>query len=133
MKKLVVVAIIIIVLIIAAGSGGSKRSTTVRPTPRPTATPRPQTFTVRYLVEGTARRVSLTIENADGGTEQYDKSVPWETTFQGKRGAFLYIAAQNDGQSGTVETSIWVNGKREKYAQSEAAYGIASVSMSLPY
>ncbi len=102
-------------------------------TPRPKPTKVVTDRFVRYAVAGTAKRVSITLSNATGGTEQYgDCPVPYDYQFRAEKGTFLYISAQNQGDSGTVITTIWVDGKRFKESKSSGAYVIASASGSVP-
>lgn len=90
-------------------------------------------YTVRYEVTGTARYVSITLENDSGGTEQLDKtSVPWSRTYYGfRRGDFVYLSAQNQGDSGSVVATIYVNGSQWKQSESTGAYVIATASGSV--
>lgn len=72
------------------------------------------------------------MENAEGGTSQYsDVAVPWSTSFSSNKGNFVYISAQNQGQSGTVTVSIISNGTTFKTSTSSGAYVIATASGSL--
>ena len=136
-----VLALLILVLVacalvmfsnLADRTSGPSTTTEPRATSRPAATAKPTSYKVRYEVTGTIRQVSLTISNADGGTEQIDRSLPWKLEFTGKPGLFLYLAAQKSTKGGTITSAIYVNGVQQKSATSDADYGIASVSMSLP-
>lgn len=85
--------------------------------------------TVRYSVEGSARGASLTYENAEGGTEQKDVSIPWQQSFSMKEGDYVYISAQNMfGDDGSITTRIIVDGKEFKKSSSSGAYKISDVS-----
>ena len=87
---------------------------------------------VKYEVTGTASSVDVTYENSDGGTSQSSNvSVPWEYSFTGNPGDFVYISAQNQGSSGTVTTKILTDGDKFKSSTSTGAYVIASASGSL--
>ena len=89
-------------------------------------------YTVKYQVTGTAATVDLTIENADGGTSQYsDKPVPWTHTFTSKGDTWVYCSAQNQGNTGSVTVTIYVNEAKFKQSTSEGAYVIASASGSI--
>ena len=83
---------------------------------------------VTYRVTGTANTVRLTYENASGNTEQKDPvRVPWTATYTMPRGAFVYISAQNNGNtSGSVVCEILVNGVVIEQAESSGKYVIAS-------
>ncbi|MEV4137045.1 MmpS family transport accessory protein [Dactylosporangium sp. NPDC049742] len=60
----------------------------------------PDAFT--YVVSGSAAIVDVTYQNADGGTSQRSGvRVPWSLSI-GDGSDFLYISAQNKGDSGTV-------------------------------
>lgn len=87
---------------------------------------------VKYKVTGTADTVDVTYENADGGTSQEsDVDVPWSYSFTGEPGDFVYISAQNQGQTGTVTVTIYTDGDVFKTSTSEGAYVIATASGSL--
>lgn len=90
------------------------------------------TLPVTYRISGTAGSVSLTYVNATGGTEQISTAgVPWEKTFQMHYGDFVYISAQNNGESGSVICEIKLDGNAWKQSTSSGAYTIASCSGSL--
>ena len=87
---------------------------------------------VKYEVSGTASTVDVTYENSDGGTSQEsDVEVPWSYSFTGHPGDFVYISAQNQGQTGTVTVTIYNDGDVFKTSTSEGAYVIATASGSL--
>lgn len=44
------------------------------------------------------------------------------------RGAFLYISAQNQGESGSVTYEIWVDGAKWRDSTSRRAYVISTCS-----
>jgi hypothetical protein len=90
----------------------------------------PTTYRVTYKVTGTASRASLTYENEQGGTEQTEIRIPWQESMTVKRGAFLYLSAQNEGESGSVTCEIWVDNVKWKESTSSGAYVIASCSGS---
>ncbi len=84
---------------------------------------------VTYRVTGSARSVDVTYQNGTGGTEQKSRvAVPWSYTFQATSGAFLYISAQNQGESGDLTTEIDVDGSSRKQANASGAYVIADVN-----
>lgn len=87
---------------------------------------------VEYIVSGSASSVFITYENEDGGTEQVQASPRWTYSFSAERDAFVYVSAQNEGESGTVEVEIRVDGDEFKSARATAAFGIAPASGSVP-
>jgi hypothetical protein len=86
---------------------------------------------VIYEITGTATKVDVTLANASGGTEQYSNvSLPKKYTYNSFSDSFLYVSAQNQGESGSVTVSIYVNGKLFKTSRSSGAYVIADASGS---
>jgi hypothetical protein len=84
---------------------------------------------VIYKITGTAEEVDVTLSNATGGTEQYSNvSLPKKYTYTSFDDSFTYISAQNQGASGTVTVSIYVNGTLFKTSSSSGAYVIATAS-----
>lgn len=83
---------------------------------------------VVYSVTGSAGSVSITQRNVGGGTEQYDSSLPLSRSFWIRPGSFLYISAQNNGDSGDVRCNITSNGRTVQSASSSGAYVIATCS-----
>lgn len=88
-------------------------------------------YEITYRIEGTAKSVSLTYQNEQGGTEQQNALVPWKKTYTMQPGDFAYVSAQNNGESGTVICVIELNGKEVKRSTSSGAYTIASCSGGL--
>jgi len=90
-------------------------------------------YTIQYKITGTASLVDITLNNSSGGTEQYS-NVPVPKTYSYKyfEDSFLYISAQNQGQSGTVTASIYYKDKLFKTSTSSGAYVIATASGSKP-
>lgn len=84
------------------------------------------------LVGGDDHRYSLTYTNSQGGTEQKEVFGSWVKTFTVKRGANLYVSAQNKEDYGSVFLSIEVDGKRVRKSESKGAYTIATCDYSLP-
>ena len=85
--------------------------------------------TVRYEVSGTAESVDISLSNAMGGFEQYKNvRLPYSVSYSDYRDDFVYISAQNNGDSGTVNVAIYVNGKLFKSSSSYGAYAIADAS-----
>lgn len=90
-----------------------------------------KTKEIKYEVTGSAKSVSVTLTNGEGGTEQFnDVSVPWRRTYSLKNG-FVYLSAQNQGSAGTVTVKIYVDGKVIKESSSSGEYVIASASDSV--
>lgn len=124
------VAVFILALLVVACE-----ATAVEPTPRPTATARPQRVNVQYVVTTSARNheVSLTYENAGGNTEQLQVEIPerrWRKEMRVRRGAFLYVSVQNREDGGSVGCEILVDGVVVERAESSGAYVIATCSGS---
>lgn len=97
----------------------------------PTVRAAPTTYKVMYEITGSAGSVSITLSNAQGGTEQGDYSLPFRVTISMHKGDFVYISAQNNGETGSVTCKIWVNGVVWKESTSAGAYVIADCSGSI--
>jgi hypothetical protein len=106
---------------------------------------------VVYEVDGTAKYANLTLTNKDGGTEQNQVALPFESHFFAKAGQYLYLSAQKvrvtkkllhafdegpevvyDGVAGKVHVLIKVSGTVLQEASSDAPYGIATAKGNLP-
>jgi len=88
---------------------------------------------VKYQVTGSASTVSLTLNNATGGTEQIaSATLPWSESFTVQKGDFLYVSAQNNGSSGSVTATVYVNNRVLQTATSTGAYVIATASGDAP-
>ena len=84
---------------------------------------------VEYRITGSASTVDVTLNNSDGGTEQYSGvSVPHTYSYSNFRDWFLYISAQNNDSYGSVTVAIYLNGVLKKSATSSGAYVIATAS-----
>lgn len=117
MKKLI--AVILIVCFVALFSIGGTCDSPNSPA------------VVEYKITGTASWVDVTLTNATGGTEQYSGVlVPHTYTFRNYTDWFLYISAQNQGDSGSVTVTIYLNGEVVNTATSSGAYVIATASHS---
>jgi hypothetical protein len=89
-------------------------------------------FQVRYEVTGTAETVDITYQNADGGTSQLsDVTLPWSLGFTGQALDFVYVSAQNQGDTGTVTATIYRDNEQLATSTSSGAYVIASADGSL--
>jgi hypothetical protein len=93
--------------------------------------PRSTRAAVHYALTGTSTGASITIRNADGGTEQRDVRVPWESTIRVDRGSFVAVSAQNR-TDGTITCTILVDGARLTSSTSEGQYKIASCTGIVP-
>jgi hypothetical protein len=90
---------------------------------------RATSYKVKYEVTGSAKTASLTYNNHQGATEQKGEvQLPWDYEFSAEKGMHCYISAQNQGASGDIEATIFVNGKEVKSSHSEGAYVIATAS-----
>lgn len=107
------------------------RSGSSTPSPRVAPPAAPVTRQVTYQVTGSARRVAVTYENDQGGTEQRDTAVPFSWTGTFAPGDFAYISAQNQGAGGSVTCHILVDGIEWKTSTSRGAYVIATCSGSV--
>lgn len=87
---------------------------------------------VKYEVTGSAQSVDITYQNEDGGTSQVsDVTLPWSITFTGDTLDFVYISAQNQGETGTVTVTIYRDAEQFKSSTSSGAYVIASADGTL--
>lgn len=84
---------------------------------------------VEYIV--TCGSCDITYSNSGGNTQQETISSRWTYTFKGEKDQFLYVSAQNNSSSGTVDVVIKVDGVAFKSANSSGAYVIATASGSL--
>jgi hypothetical protein len=83
---------------------------------------------VTYEVTGDADSVDVTVSNDNGGQEQYnDVPLPWRMDYGGFTERYVYLYAYNNGDSGTITISIYVNGKLFKTATSSGPYTNAVV------
>ena len=92
----------------------------------PPAAPSPD---AEYRVTGS--RADLTYANAQGGTAQASSvTLPWSYKFSASTGQFLYISAQNTGDSGSITVSIYKRGVLYRTTSSTGAFVIATASGS---
>lgn len=115
-------ALTVICLCIAIGSMGSGGDT------KPRATSKPTTYRVSYTITGSAESVSVTYQNAQGNTEQGSYKLPFKKNFTMEYGQFAYISAQNNGRTGSVICTIYVNDAIWQTATSKGAFVIADCS-----
>ena len=86
-------------------------------------------YKVEYKIWGSATSVFITLSNSTGGTEQYsDVILPKVYSYSYFSDNFLYISAQNNGSSGTVNVECYYEGILKDSAHSEGAYVIATAS-----
>jgi hypothetical protein len=86
-------------------------------------------YEVAYVIEGTASTVDVTLNNSGGNTEQYsDVSVPTDYTYTTFDDWFVYVSAQNQGESGSVTVKIYHYGSVIEQASSSGEYVIATAS-----
>jgi len=75
------------------------------------------------------KRMSLTLANDQGGTEQVDTGYRFERTFHSfDYGDFTYLSAQCDAEYCTITCRILVNGDVWRESTSSGSYVIASCS-----
>lgn len=95
----------------------------------------PTSYSIVYSVSGTGACVnaSLTYENSSGGTSQISAAqLPWTSSFTvTDTHQFLYISAQNNFSTGSITTSISINGVVKSTSTSTGAYVISTSSGSV--
>ena len=97
-----------------------------------------KTKNIRYEIIGTTTSASITMSNSSNDTEQFSSAtVPWHIEFPVEltNGSyhFAYLSAQNNKDSGSVITKIYVDGKLFKEAASSGAFVNATASGSVNY
>jgi hypothetical protein len=103
------------------------RAPPVERPPRSAAAPAPAgSYKVTYRVRGTAGRVALTYRNREGATEQSTVGLPWQVSFDARRGnSFLYVSAQNQDAAGSVTCEILLGDETRSSSTVSGAYVIA--------
>ncbi len=90
------------------------------------------TYNIKYRVTGTGACIDafLTFHNKNDDTSQESAAVlPWTYSFSTTEpDFFLYISAQNNYDTGSITTYIFINGKEKKKSTSTGAYVIATSS-----
>lgn len=89
---------------------------------------------VKYEITGNVSSVDITINNKNDDTEQHsDVPLPWtyEFTIPSGQYFFLYVSAQNNDNSGSVTTTIYLNDEVEETNTSTGAYVISTSSTSI--
>lgn len=126
------------VLFIAAASVAGCESPPARISP-PVAT----SHRVKFRISGTAKSVLLTIQMPDGGTKQGYTTMKKlrSVEMDGKAavlsdnyppGSFAYLSLQNQDEAGSVKIELFIDDLKIQESSTMAAYGIASVSASVP-
>jgi hypothetical protein len=85
---------------------------------------------IKYVITGSANRVSVNMKWSDGSTQQYSNvPVPaaWEFKSWGYDGA-VYLSAQNNGETGSVTCTIYHRDDLFATATSHGRYCIAAAS-----
>lgn len=90
--------------------------------------PSSASHSVVYRIEGTAKVASLTMTNAQGGTEQTRAFVPFTRFMDVNDGNFVYISAQNERGGDRLSCSISVDGAPFKQSTSLGRYAVADCS-----
>ena len=90
----------------------------------------PAAAALEYRVTGS--RASLTYSNCTAGTSQASAAnLPWSFTCASvPAGQFVYISAQNTGDSGTITVAIYKRGVLYRESSSTGAFAIATASGS---
>ena len=121
MKKLMLIFVAIFFFLRAAPNC-QQNSTSYPHSPSPTV------YNVEYKVTGTANKVDIIIENKDGETSMYsDIPIPWSYSFEREQGEFVYISAQNCGETGSVTVTIYRDGDVFRTATSDDLWATATV------
>ena len=70
---------------------------------------------IEYKITGTCDSVSVTLNNAQGDTEQHSSvTIPYTFTYDEYYDGFRYISAQNNNSYGSVTVKIFENGEEKK-------------------
>jgi hypothetical protein len=88
------------------------------------------TSNVVYIVSGTAAKADLTYRDDMNVTKQETVSLPWSRSFKFKADDFMYIAAQNNTNTGSVTSEIRINGAVFKAETKSGAYVISTATGS---
>ena len=89
-------------------------------------------YKITYHVEGTANTASVTYTNEQGGTEQRDVSLPWDSAiYEMEIGDFASIVTQSQDYSSTIICIIEINGKILKRSESSGDFVIATCTSLL--
>ncbi len=84
---------------------------------------------IRYEVSGSAELVNVTYENGSGGISQITNvALPWSHNFSSEPGEYVYLYAQNQGETGSITVTIYKDGEVFRRATSEGENVVASVS-----
>lgn len=88
-----------------------------------------ETHAVTYEVTGSATAIDVTYENENGDVSQEGPMVvPWRRTVNVEDGAYVYISAQNQDETGAVTCRVLVDGVEKEANTSSGAYTICTAS-----
>ncbi|MDQ3540923.1 MAG: MmpS family protein [Chloroflexota bacterium] len=107
----------------------------VRATPTPTnVTVQPTMKGIEYVITGRpAAVVSLTYQNASGGTSQETGvRTPWSKTMTMQSGDFAYVSAQGNEFAAEITCEIWVDGVVGATSTSAGKFVVATCSGTIP-
>lgn len=79
-----------------------------------------------YSLSGTASDVMITYINADGGIEQTNAKLPWQKKLTVAPGFAASLSAQKQGEAGTINCLIQLDGQDWKEGSSNAPYGVVT-------
>jgi hypothetical protein len=117
-------------VVLAAGCGSaSQLQATPEATPLPVDT---YPETVIYRVYGDAYLADITMQVPTGTRQVANIELPAEETWLMPSGAFVYVSAQNNDESGSITCEIVVDGKVISRNTSEGGYTIASCQGAVP-
>lgn len=89
---------------------------------------------IEYWVKGTASLVSVTYSNDDDAIARaINRELPWYYSFRcDETPRYLYISAQNEGDSGSVEVHIYVDARRRLSDYATDSSSVATAEMMWP-
>ena len=83
---------------------------------------------VLYVIKGTARSADITYNRPNGATGQTTVTLPSKIAYDEFGDSFLYISAQNNGESGGIEVEIYYEDELKSSDRCGGAYCIATAS-----
>jgi len=113
---------VVVIVLAARGQGGPSGSNSGTP------------HQVRYEVTGDTDGMTadMTFEDAGANTAQQNGDfLPWTYTLTASPGAFLYVSAQNQGDSGAITCTIYVDDQVAQTSTSSGGYAICQASGKL--
>lgn len=85
---------------------------------------------VTYEATGDADTVDITVMNGKGVTEQYmDVKLPWRMDYSEFGASQLYMYVYNNGDSGTIKITVYVDGKLTRTAACSGPYANAVINV----